>query len=131
MLDHIPPAQAALFQHGRRGLLQAVFIFGGKLSNHSSMYWKSRNGVGCKKRQQKTGCHFETELSDASSDCAILHHCGCTKACRVNCKSANVARQDSGALFYVTVKVDASTMMCFRLLLLYSKPNWLLELAIS
>ena len=45
--------------------------------------------------------------------------------------AANVARQESGALFYVHVKVDVSTMMCFRLLLVYSKPNWLLELAIS
>ena len=44
--------------------------------------------------------------------------------------AANVARQDSGALFHVTVKVDVSTLMCFRLLLLYSKPIWLLELAI-
>ena len=34
----------------------------------------------------------------------------------------NVARQDSGALFYVHMKVDVSTMICFRLLLLYSKP---------
>ena len=31
--------------------------------------------------------------------------------------TANVARQDSGALFCVTVKEDVSTMMCFRLLL--------------
>ena len=43
--------------------------------------------------------------------------------------TANVARQDS---ILVTVKVeDVTTMMCFRLLLSYSKPNWLLEVAIS
>ena len=33
-------------------------LYGGKLRNHSSMYWKYRDGFGCKKRQPKTGCHF-------------------------------------------------------------------------
>ena len=63
--------------------------------------------MGLDARQPKTGSHFGLQVT------------------------ANVARQYSGALFYVTVKVDLLTMMCFRLLLLlYSKPNWLLEFAI-
>ena len=31
---------------------------------------------------------FWTVLDDASKACALLHHCGCGKACRGNCKCA-------------------------------------------
>ena len=70
-------------------------------------------------------------------DRAVLMQAVPVRSCIIVCVhkpadvSANVAREDSGALFYVTVKEEVSTMMCFRLLLLYSKPNRLLKLAIS
>ena len=58
---------------------------------------------------------FWTVLDDASKARALLHHCGCGKACRGNCKcaTANVPEQESSALFCVTVKAGASiTMEC-------------------
>ena len=124
MLDHTPPTQAALFSLGGRCCWQP--LYGGKLRGHSSMYRKSRNGVGCKKRKPKTGCHFgQSCLMQTVRSCIIMD---VHKHAEV---AANIARHDSGALFYVHVKVDVSTILCFRLLLVYSKQNWLLELAIS
>ena len=122
MLDHTPPTQAALFSLCGRCCWQP--LYGGKLRSHSSTYRKSRNGVGCKKRKPKTGYHFGQ---------SCLMQAVPVRSCIIEDlqQHANVARQDSGALFYVHVKVNVSKMMCFRLLLLYRKPNWLLELAIS
>ena len=47
---------------------------------------------------------FWTMVDDASKACAFLHHCGCGK-------TADVPEQVSNALYFVTVKVDASTTM--------------------
>ena len=85
MLDHIPPTQAALFQHARWRCWRQP-LCGGNLKHHSSMYQTISQWGWMQEKTTKNWVPFWTALSDASSACAILHHCGCTKACRGNCK---------------------------------------------
>ena len=82
--------------------------YGGKLRNQSSMCRKSRNGVGCKRRQPKAGCHFGQSYLMQTVPVRSSIIVGVQKPAEV---TANVARQDSGALVYVTMKVDLSTII--------------------
>ena len=85
-LDDIPPTQAALYQHIKRALLQAAFIWQQSccrlqdLPNPSEWGW-----VEDDKKQWKP---FWTTLANASEACAVLLNCGCLKACVGNCKCA-------------------------------------------
>ena len=72
------------------------------------MYRESRNGMDAREDNQKLGGILNRAVR------AILHHCGCTKACGGNCKCCKAGLR---CTFYVTVKVDVSTKVCFRLLL--------------
>ena len=82
-LESILPTQAALFQHAKRSLLQASFYWGQAtlaqqdIHNFSDWGWEKDNN---------TWQPLWTTLSDASTACAILLHCGCLKACIGMCK---------------------------------------------
>ena len=86
LLDRIPPSREALFQHIRRALLQAGFIWSQSLvlkpilPPFTEWGWK-RNSAG----------HLVplwTVLEDASKACSILVHCGC----KVSCDSCSCVR---------------------------------------
>jgi hypothetical protein len=84
-LDAIPPTQAALFEHVKRSLLQAAFIW--KQSTTAQQSIPSSDKWGWELDPDKNQwMPFWTKLADASKACALLLHCGCTKACRGNCK---------------------------------------------
>ena len=99
MFDHISPNQAALFQHARRPLLQAAFIW--KHVKESQQHVReSRNGFGCKRREPKTGCYFE---QSCLMQAVPVRSCIIVVLQKPAEVTTNAARQDSGALFYVTV----------------------------
>ena len=84
-LEAIPPTQAALFEHGKRSISQACFIWKQaatchqEVPNYTSWGWE----VDVKTKQWVP---FWTVLADTSKACAVLFHCGCQKACRGLCK---------------------------------------------
>ena len=82
-LDRMPPTQAALYQHIRRALQQAGYIWAQALvlqpvlPPFTDWGWK-RSSVG----------HlvpFWTMLEDASKACKALHSCSCKTSC-IKCK---------------------------------------------
>ena len=75
MLDHTPPTP--IFP--RRALLLAAFIWRQVKESQQHVQEISQWGWMQEKRT-KNWLPFWTELSGANS--AILHHCGCTQACR-------------------------------------------------
>ena len=84
-LDTIPPSQAALFQHIKRSILQAAFIWQQSMTTQQTLpafdEWGWNMDV-----EQKQWVPYWTTLGDASKACAVLLHCKCTRACRGNCK---------------------------------------------
>lgn len=87
-LDSIPPTQAALFQHIKRSLLQASFVWKQSTTCHQTLPAFDKWGWEYDKRSNQW-LPFWTTLADASKACAFLLHCGCTKACRGNCKCSS------------------------------------------
>ena len=93
-LDHTPPpthththTQEMPLQHAKRALYQAGYIWRKARQRHQNVpdvsAWGWTQDVNT-----KLWMPFWTVLDDASKTCALLHHCGCGKACRGNCKCA-------------------------------------------
>ena len=84
-LDNIPPTQAALFEHVKRSILQASFIW--KQSTTCQQVIPVFYEWGWEQDEHsRQWLPFWTTLADESKACAVLLHCGCTKSCRGNCK---------------------------------------------
>ncbi|KAL8590645.1 hypothetical protein ACOMHN_011080 [Nucella lapillus] len=84
LLEKLPPTQAALFQHVKRALLQAIFYWGQATSIQQEI--PDFSEWGWHKDGTNTWQQLWTTLSDASLACAILLQCGCLKACTGRCK---------------------------------------------
>lgn len=84
-LEAIPPTQAALFEHIKRSILQACFIWKQSASCHQNIPDFGQWGWELDEKRQEWA-PFWTTLADASNACALLLHCGCQKACQGNCK---------------------------------------------
>ena len=84
-LECIPPIQDALFQHIKRALLAAAFIWkqwlykSPHISNASEWGWKWN-------ARTKVWMPYWTNLPDASHGSTLLLHCGSLVACKGNCK---------------------------------------------
>ena len=84
-LEALPPTKAALFEHMKRAILQACFIWNQadmckqEIPDFSKWGWRFDEKI-------KQWVPFWTTLADASASCALLLHCGCQKACQGNCK---------------------------------------------
>ena len=80
-LDSIIPTQHALFQHTRRALLAAAFIWKQlffkmpKIPKPSDWGWEWNT-------RTNQWVPFWTDLVDVSHACSLLLHCGCVVACR-------------------------------------------------
>ena len=84
-LEAIPPSQAALFEHLKRSIIQACFIWRQAATCHQVVPNFSAWGWELDERSQQW-VSFWTTLADASKAYALLLHCGCKKACRGHCK---------------------------------------------
>ena len=84
-LDSIPPTQHALFQHAKRALLAAAFIWKQSLSKIPNIPKPSDWGWEWNTRTNQW-VPFWTDLTDVSHACSLLLHCGCVVACKGNCK---------------------------------------------
>ena len=87
-LENIPPTQHALFQHAKRSLLTAAFIwkqYVRLMSKNPDIPKPSEWGWDWNNRTM-AWVPFWTELPDASHGYSILLHCGCSVACKGNCK---------------------------------------------
>ena len=89
-LEGIPPTQAALFEHVKRSILQACFIWKQAASCHQEVPDFDKWGWELNDKTQQW-MPFWTALADASKACALLLRCGCQKACRGNGKYSNAA----------------------------------------
>ncbi len=85
LLEAIPPTQHALFQHAKRALLAASFVWKQSLLQNQQLPDPGQWGWEWNSRT-KLWVPFWTELPDASHGCSLLLHCGCTVACTGNCK---------------------------------------------
>ena len=83
-LDSIPPTKNALFQHIKRALLVAAFIWKQYLSKTPEIPKPSEWGWEWNTRT-KEWVPYWTDLSDVSQACSLLIHCGCSVACKGNC----------------------------------------------
>ena len=83
-LDNIPPTQAALFEHIKRALLQACFLWCQATSVHQEIPDFSK--WGWHKKSNGIWLPHWTTLEDSSKACSILLRCGCSKSCKGNCK---------------------------------------------
>ena len=88
-LDSIPPTKNALFQHIKRALLAAAFIWKQSLSKTPEIPNPGEWGWDWNTRT-KEWVPYWTDLSDVSHGCSLLLHCGCTVSCRGNCKCHRV-----------------------------------------
>ena len=84
-LENIPPTQAALFEHVKRFVLQTCYIWKQATVNKQMLPDFDKWGWVWDDHS-KIYLPFWTTLADASKECAILLHCGCTKTCKGNCK---------------------------------------------
>ena len=84
-LKRIRPTHAALFQHVKITLLVSSFIWGNCRQREINLPSPAEYGWEWNERL-KIWSPFWTTLDDASSACAMLLHCSCTKACSGNCK---------------------------------------------
>ena len=84
-LENIPPTQRALFQHTRRALYQAGYIWRRSIERQQNTPSPSEWGWVLDE-QLKVWNPFWTVLADVSKGCALLQHCNCQKACKGNCK---------------------------------------------
>ena len=84
-LESIPPTQHALFQHTKRALLAASFIW--KQSLYRVPHIPDAKDWGWEWNDRtKLWVPYWTSLPDASHGCSLLLNCGCLVACRGNCK---------------------------------------------
>ena len=84
-LDSIPPTQHALFQHAKRALLTAAFVWKQSLTKTPTVPKYSEWGWEWNTRT-KQWVPYWTDLADVSHACSLLLHCGCVVACKGNCK---------------------------------------------
>ena len=97
-LDAIPPTKNALYQHVRRALLQASFIWVNCLKNRivlppfAQWGWKFDE-------TRKLWKPFWTDLADVSKACELLIKCGCKVVCRGRCKCANAGKRCTALCF--------------------------------
>ena len=84
-LECIPPTQHALFQHTKRALLIAGYIWKQSLVRDPEIPNASEWGWEWNLRTN-TWVPYWTDLQDASRGCTLLLHCGCVVACKGNCK---------------------------------------------
>ena len=83
-LNHIPPHRKRCFNM-QSELYTRQVTSGDKQGSDTKMSRMLQRGVGRKTVNTKLWVPFWTVLDDASKACALLHHCGCGKACRGNC----------------------------------------------
>lgn len=88
-LDSIPPTQAALFQHCKRTVLIASFIWQRSLQRLLSLPDFSLHGWEWNDRLN-SWVPYWTVLDDVSSACALMLHCGCKTSCVKNCAKAGL-----------------------------------------
>jgi len=93
-LDSILPNKNALFQHIKRALLVAVFIWKQSLSNTPEIPKPSEWGWEWNNRT-KEWVPYWTDLSDVSQACSLLLHCGCSVACKGKCNCHRALRCSS------------------------------------
>ena len=84
-LENLPPTTAAYYQHVRRSILQACFIWKQSLVSYQAVPNYSDWGWNYDEQKQTWVPHW-TDLPDASAACSLLMKCGCQKACRGNFK---------------------------------------------
>ena len=84
-LETLPPTVDSYYQHSRRALLQAAYIWDKALlkqlpiPDYSQYGWKWDKNIN-------QWVPFWTEKSDASESCAFLIKCVCKKPCVGKCK---------------------------------------------
>lgn len=84
-LDSIPPTQHAFFQHVKRALLTAAFVWKESLERKPRIPSPGDWGWEWNDRSREWVPHW-TDLPDVSQACSLLLHCDCVVACRGNCK---------------------------------------------
>lgn len=84
-LESLPPTQHALFQHIKRALLTAAFVWKQSLAKEPRIPSPSEWGWEWNARTQQWMPYW-TDLEDVSKACSLLLHCGCAVACKGNCK---------------------------------------------
>ena len=84
-LDSIPPTKNALFQHAKRALHTAAFVWKLSLSKAPKIPDPSEWGWEWNART-KVWVPYWTDLDDVSKACALILHCGCVVACKNRCK---------------------------------------------
>ena len=84
-LERIPPTKAALYQHTKRALLVSAHIWHCCLNRKLNLPDPKMHGWEWHSRLE-IWVPYWTSLGDASTACALLLHCGCTKSCKGNCK---------------------------------------------
>ena len=82
-LDHTPPHRKRCFNMQSELCTRQQHQSGDKQGSNTKMSRMLQQDVNT-----KLWLPFWTVLDDASKACALLHHCGCRKACRGNCKCA-------------------------------------------
>ena len=82
-MENIPPTKAALLQHVRRAAYQAGYVWSQALVPVPVLPSPALWGWLTSDSGWKP---FWTELSEASTACYELVHCGCKKGCRRQCK---------------------------------------------
>ena len=83
-LDSIPPTQNALFQHVKRALHTAGFVWKQSLSRLPEIPNPSDWGWEWNARTNQWVPYW-TDLPDVSKACSLLLRCGCVVACKGNC----------------------------------------------
>ena len=89
LLDRIPPTQDALYQHIKRALLQASFIW--KQAFECKPILPSFTEWGWKRNASGLLTPLWSLLPDTSRACSLLIHCNCKVACTGNCKCARAS----------------------------------------
>lgn len=84
-LDSIPPTKHAFFQHIKRTLLCVAFVWNKALLKTPEIPNPGDWGWRWNARTREWVPHW-TDLPEVSQACSLLLNCGCTQACRGNCK---------------------------------------------
>ena len=81
--DDIPPTQGDLFQHIKRAVYQACYIWVQSLKPSSGLPSPAQWGY----KSSPSGCiPYWTDLPDATRSYQELVHYGCIKSCKIPCK---------------------------------------------
>ena len=109
MLDKIPSTQDALFQHVKRALLQAGYIWKQALQRNpilppfTEWGWK-RNTAGL-------FTPLWSLLPDTSQTCSLLIHCYCRVSCSGNCKCARAGLNCTSLCRYVRLRSEKKILL--------------------